>query len=137
MKKLFAICLLILPLAVLADDFGITVPEWKDFAPEAFTDVKAPRGLGKLNVTAKYWYNRRVAFEEAISECSNLEANDERFNCYEDIKIKQYALNSEYNARIEARNTPAIPGMENPTDTMIPIGGYFSNAARYMPNEFR
>ena len=136
MKKLFASVLLLLPLAVLADDFGITVPQWKDFVPAAYINVKEPKGLARLNPNNKYWYNRKMAFDESINECSTLEANDERFNCYEKIKVSQYAQNTEYNARLEAKNTPVIPGMENPTDTMIPIGG-FNSLTRNMPNEFR
>jgi len=136
MKKLFASVLLLLPLAVLADDFGITVPQWKDFVPTAYINVKEPKGLAKLNQNNKYWYERKTAFDESITECSALEANDERFNCYEKVKVSQYAQNTEYNARIEAKNTPVIPGMENPTDTMIPLGG-FNSITRNMPNEFR
>ncbi|MBR6634119.1 MAG: primosomal protein N', partial [Clostridia bacterium] len=41
----------------------------KDFAPSAFVDVEEPKGLGKFNVTAKYWYQRRLAFEEGIEVC--------------------------------------------------------------------
>lgn len=136
MKKLFAAVLLLLPLAASADDFGITVPQWKDFVPTAYINVKEPKGLAKLNPNNKYWYERKLTFDESINECSALEANDERFNCYEKVKVRQYAQNTEYNARIEAKNTPVIPGMENPTDTMIPIGG-FNSITRNMPNEFR
>ena len=65
MKKFLAALLLVLPISVMAEEFGLNIPEWKDFAPSAFVDVKEPKGLGKLNVTAKYWYDRKVAFEEA------------------------------------------------------------------------
>ena len=136
MKKFFASVLLLFPLAVLADDFGITVPQWKDFVPAAYINVKEPKGLARLNPNNKYWYERKLTFDESINECSALEANDERFNCYEKIKVSQYAQDTEYNARIEAKNTPVIPGIENPTDTMIPLSG-FSNITRNMPNEFR
>ena len=64
MKKILAILSFLLPLSVFAiDDFGLKAPQWKDFAPSAFVDVKEPRGFGKLNVTAKYWFDRRVSFE--------------------------------------------------------------------------
>ena len=137
MKKLLASLLLFVPIAVMADDYGITVPEWKDFAPQAFIDVKAPKGLGKLNVTAKYWYDRKVAFDESIAECSEFEAANDRFDCYEKVKARQYALNSEYNARLEAQNNPQIQEMRNPTDNMLPIGNYIDAMTRNMPNEFR
>ena len=77
MKKCITACLLVMPLAVFAGDVMVKAPEWKDFTPPAFADVKEPKGLGKLNVTATYWYNRRIDFENAISACSELEANDE------------------------------------------------------------
>ena len=139
MKKILALSLLILPLAAFAaDDFGVTIPEWSDFAPPAFVNVKEPRGiLGKLNVTAKYWYERKVAFEESLEACKAMEANDERFNCYEDLKVKQYKANSDYNARLEAELNPTIPEMQSKTDTMLPINGYFNNMTRFMPNEFQ
>ena len=102
MKRFIAFCLLIMPLAVLAEtDYGVNVPEWSDFAPKAFVNVKQPKGLGKLNITAKYWYERKVEFENALDECKSLEASDERFSCYEVLKVKQYKLNNDYNARIE------------------------------------
>ena len=68
MRKIFISLLLIAPIAVLADDFGINVPEWKDFAPSAFVDIKEPKGFGKLNVNASYWYQRKVDFDSAIEE---------------------------------------------------------------------
>lgn len=137
MKKLLASLLLLIPIAAIADDLGVTVPEWKDFAPQAYIDVKAPKGLGKLNVTARYWYDRRVAFEESITECSELEAVNDRFDCYEKVKARQYALNSEYNARLEAQNNPQIQEMRNPTDNMLPISNYINTMTQHMPSEFR
>ena len=138
MKKIFILCLLIFPLIAYAEeDFGVNVPEWEDFAPKAFADVKEPRGLGKFNLTTKYWYGRRVEFENAKSECKALEANDERFNCYEVLKVKQYKLNNDYNAKIEAQmnERSAIPEMGSKTDTMLPINGYFNGMTKFMPNE--
>jgi len=140
MKKFIALCLLLLPFGVFAyEDYGVNVPEWSDFAPTAFVNVKEPRGLGKLNVTAKYWYERRAEFETALSECKALEANDERFNCYETLKVKQYKLNSDYNAKIEAQmnDRSAIPGMSSQSDNLIPINGYIDQMTRFMPSELR
>ena len=124
---------------IAEEDFGVNVPEWSDFAPTAFVNVKEPKCLGKLNVNSKYWYERKVDFENALTECKELSANDERFSCYEKLKVSQYKLNNDYNARIEAKinATSAIPGMENRTDTMIPIGGYLNNMTHYLPNEIR
>ena len=136
MKKFTAMFLMLLPLSVLADEFIISPPEWKDFAPTAFVNVKEPRGLGKLNVTAKYWYQRRVNFDKAIDACKELETNRELYKCYENVKVSQYAQNSEYNARLEAQNNPQLQEMQNPTDTMLPIGNYINNITRNMPNEF-
>lgn len=138
MKKLIAFCLLLTPLVAFAEeDFGVNVPEWKDFAPTAFVNVKEPKGLGKLNVTARYWYERKVEFENGMTECKSLSANDERFSCYETLKVKQFKLNNDYNARIEAQanNQNALPGMESRMDNMIPIGGYLDQMTKFMPSE--
>lgn len=140
MKRFIAFCLLIMPLAVLAEtDYGVNVPEWSDFAPKAFVNVKQPKGLGKLNITAKYWYERKVEFENALDECKSLEASDERFSCYEVLKVKQYKLNNDYNARIEAQmnDRSAIPGMNSATDNMLPIGGYLNQMTKFMPSELQ
>ena len=140
MKRFIAFCLLIMPLAVLAEtDYGVNVPEWSDFAPKAFVNVKQPKGLGKLNITAKYWYERKVEFENALDECKSLEASDERFSCYEVLKVKQYKLNNDYNARIEAQmnERSAIPGMNSATDNMLPIGGYLNQMTKFMPSEIQ
>ena len=122
----------------MAEDFGLNVPQWKDFAPSAFVDVQEPKGLGKFNVTAKYWYERRISFEEGISECQSLETHEEKFDCYERLKIVQFKLNTEYNARIEAKQNSmsGIPEMQNRTDTMLPIN-MFGGYAQMIPNELR
>ena len=141
MKKiLISLLLFISSTAVFAEkDFGVNIPEWKDFAPTTFVDIKEPKGLGKFNPNAKYWYERKTEFETELNACRELEANDERFSCYEKLKVEQYKMNNDYNARLEAKvnGTSSIPGMENRTDTMIPIGGYLNNALRWMPSEVR
>lgn len=138
MKKIFVLAVILLPLASSAEEFGLNVPEWKDFAPTAFVDVTEPKGLGKFNVTAKYWYDRRVSFEEGIEECKALETNEEKFSCYEALKVKQFKENTDYNARIEAKHNSmsGIPEMQNRTDTMLPIN-MFSGYTQMMPNELR
>ena len=138
MKKFFISLALLLPLASIAEDFGLNVPQWKDFAPTAFIDVKEPKGIGKFNVTAKYWYQRRLAFEDGIEACSSLETHEEKFNCYEILKVKQFKENTEYNARIEAQqqSMSSIPEMQNRTDTMLPIN-MFGAYSQMMPNELR
>lgn len=138
MKKLLTSFLLILPISVLADDFGMRVPEWKDFAPTAFINVKEPKGVGKLNVTAAYWYQRKVDFEAGLEECKSFLNNDERFSCYEVLKVKQFKENTDYNARIEAQQqNSAIQEMNNRTDTMLPINNYLNNFAKFQANEIR
>ena len=138
MKKFLISLILLLPLTSIADDFGLNVPQWKDFAPKAFIDVQAPKGFGKLNVTAKYWYERKLAFEEGIEACKSLETHEEKFNCYEILKVKQFKLNTEYNAKIEAQQQSMsnIPEMQNRTDTMVPIN-MFGGYANMIPNELR
>ena len=139
MKKVLVALFLILPLACIAEEFGLNVPQWKDFAPSAYVNVEAPKKLGKFNVTAKYWYERKVAFEEAVVNCKYLETYEEQFSCFEDLKSKQFRENSDYNARIEAKQSAmsGIPEMNNRTDTMIPIGGYMNPYTQLMPNELR
>lgn len=139
MKKIFLTLLLTVPLAVMANDYGMRIPEWKDFAPTAFVDVEAPKGLGKFNVTAKYWYERKQKFEEGLENCQILEAYEERFACYEELKVTQYKENTDYNARIEAKQNAmgGIPEMNNRTDMMLPINNYINTFTQYMPNEFR
>ena len=138
MKKFFISLALLFPLVSLAEDFGLNIPQWKDFAPTAFVDVNEPKGFGKFNVTAKYWYQRRLAFEEGLAECAEYETHEEKFSCYERLKIKQFKENTEYNARIEAQqqSMSGIPEMQNRTDTMLPIN-MFGGYTQMMPNELR
>lgn len=67
MKKILVLLAVILPLCAAAEDVvsldGLNEPEWKSFVPPAYVDVDEPKGLGKLNETAAYWYKRRVEFE--------------------------------------------------------------------------
>ncbi len=139
MKKLLIGLLLIAPISAFADDFGASIPEWKDFCPTAFVDVKEPKGIvGKLNVTAAYWYQRRVDFENGLEECQEFLNNDERFTCYENLKLKQFKENTDYNARIEAQQQAAsIQEMSSMQDTMLPINHYLQNIGRFQANEFR
>ena len=139
MKKFILALLLILPLVAHADDMGLKEPEWKDFAPTAYIDIQEPKVFKRLNVTAKYWYQRKLDFEDALLECQTTQTYEERFSCYEDLKSKQFRENTDYNARIEAQRNlnSAIPEMNNRTDTMIPIGNYINNYTRMMPNELR
>lgn len=138
MKRFLVLLAFLLPISAFADDFGLNIPKWKDFAPTAFIDVKEPKGLGKFNSTAKYWYERKLAFEEGLEECSLMESHEEKFNCYEVLKIKQFKQNTEYNARIEAQQNAmsGIPEMHNRTDTMLPIN-MFGGYANMIPNELR
>jgi len=141
MKKLVIFLLLGMSIAIAfaEEDYGVNVPEWKDFAPTAFVNVKEPKGLGKLNVNTKYWYGRKTEFKAELDACKSLEANDERFNCYEVLKVNQYKMNNDYNAKLEAQinERSYIPGMNSSTDNMIPIGGYLDQMTKFMPNEVR
>ena len=139
MKKYLLVLLLMLPLCANADDLGLNAPKWKDFAPKTFVDVQEPRGLGRFNVTAKYWYERRTAFEEGVAECQTIEVYDERFTCYEALKVKQFKENTDYNARIEAQRqaSAGIPEMSDGTENMLPLNNYVNTFTRFMPNEIR
>jgi len=139
MKKIIATFLLMLPLSVLADDLGLNAPVWTDYVPKTFADVEEPKGLGKFNVTAKYWYERRMAFEDGLAECLEIGEYDARFSCYEALKVKQFKENTDYNARIEAQRQAqaGIPEMQNRTDNMLPLNNYVNTFTRFMPNELR
>lgn len=142
MKRILISALLIFPLCVFAEDSsginGANIPQWKDFAPSAFVDVKEPTKLGKLNPTTVYWYQRKVDFEAGLEECSSLDAGDQ-FSCYENLKVKQFKENTDYNARIEAQQRARAGGQEmnSMTDTMLPINNYLNNFTRFQPNEIR
>ena len=143
MKKILVLIALLVPLCVTADEVvtldGLTEPQWVDFAPPAFADVEDPKGLGKLNETASYWYQRRVDFENGIKECRAIESNDDKLSCYQQLKVKQYQENSDYNAKIEAQERARMGPQEmfDRTDTMLPIGNYLNNFTRFQPNELR
>ena len=139
MKKFLVAIMLLLPLTAIAEDYALNVPQWRDFVPCAFVDVKEPKGLGKLNLTAKYWYDRRVSFERSVAECKALETYEEQYTCYEELKNKEFQENTNYNARIEARQNSmsGIPEMNSRTDTMFPVNNYLNTYTQFMPNELR
>ena len=143
MKRILVLITLLLPMFVMAEDVvslnGFNEPEWKDFVPSTFIDVAEPKGLGKFNETAAYWYNRRVEFENGLDECRAISENEQKLGCYQQLKVKQYQLNSDYNARIEAQERTRMGPQEmfDRTDTMLPIGGYFNNFTKFQPNELR
>ena len=142
MKNIIVLLMLSLPLLVCAKDDisleGLDEPQWKDFAPVAYVDVKEPKGLAKFNDVIAYWYKRRVEFDKGIEKCRALERNDEKLSCYQDLKVKQYQKNSDYNARIEAMERERMnpQEMQSPTTNMYPVGGLLQNFGRYQPNEF-
>lgn len=141
MKKIIVLLLLSLPLLAFAKDDisleGLDEPQWKDFAPVAYVDVQEPKGLAKFNDVIAYWYKRKVEFDKNIEKCRALERNDEKLTCYQDLKVKQYQKNSDYNARIEAMERERMNPveMQNSTMNMYPIGGLLQNLGKYQPNE--
>ena len=142
MKKILLLSLLFVPFIAFADEIkspdGFREPQWKDFVPPAYVDVEAPKGLGKFNDTAAYWYKRRVEFETEINKCRNTEGNDLMVACYQRLKATQYQKNSNYNARLEAMEKEKMMpvDMQNPTNNMLPLGG-FANMLHFQPNELR
>ena len=142
MKKTVLTLLLLVPLCVTgvtANEYEIKVPEWKDFVPPAFANVKEPKGIGKLNMVASYWYQRRMSFEDGLNRCQEETDIIKLQACYENLKTQQYKENSDYNARMEAneRSTSGIPEMNSMTDTMVPLSNCINTFTNYMPNEFR
>ncbi len=143
MKKLFVSLFLLMFLPAFAEDVvlinGVEEPQWKDFTPPAYVEVGAPKGLGKFNDTASYWYKRRVEFENGILNCRSIENMDSKVACYQDLKVKQYQKNSDYNARLEAIERAKLGPQEiqNPTSNMLPIGGILNNFTQFQPSELR
>lgn len=140
MKKFLTTLLLVLPLVAFAEeDYGIKIPEWKDFAPKTFVDVQEPKLFKRLNITAKYWYERRLAFEDSLAECRELDSHEERFSCYEKLKIKQFKENTDYNAKIEARQqaNSNMQEMNSLNNNMVPINNFMNSYTQFMPNELR
>ena len=92
MKRFFTAVLLTIPLMVMAEEInvvqGVEEPQWREFAPPAFVDVKAPKGIGKFNDTAVYWYKRKVEFESGIEKCRSIDQTNERVSCYQKLKVK-------------------------------------------------
>ena len=142
MKKILLLSVLLVPLCAFADRIqsteGFYEPEWKNFVPPAYVDVTAPKGLGKFNDTAAYWYKRRVEFDTEIQKCREIEGNDLKVACYQKLKAKQYQKNSDYNARLEAMDKQKMmpTDFQNPTGNMLPLDG-FANMMKFQPNEFR
>ena len=143
MKKIILLAVLLMPFVVLADENyainGVDEPQWKDFAPHAFVDVKEPKGIGKLNDTAVYWYKRRVDFEAGLEKCRAISETEEKVDCYQQLRAKQYQKNSDYNARLEAIDRAKMGPQEmyDRTNDMLPIGGYLNNFMRFQQNEIR
>ena len=141
MKKIIILALLLTPLCVLAKEEvsleGLDEPQWKDFAPVAYVNVQEPKGLGKFNDVVAYWYKRKVEFDNGIEKCRAVEHNDEKLTCYQNLKVKQYQKNSDYNARIEAMERERMNPQEiqDPTTNMYPLGGLLQNLGRFQPNE--
>ena len=142
MKKIILLSLLILPLCVFAqDDYvvdGVEEPQWKDFAPVAYVNVSEPKGLAKFNDVLAYWYKRKVEFDKGIDKCREIQKSEDKIACFNDLKIKQYQKNSDYNARIEAMERQRMNPQEiqDPTQNMYPIGGILNNIRQFQPNEF-
>lgn len=141
MKKIIVLSLLFVPVFAFAEEVlsinGVEEPQWKDFAPPAFVNVSAPKGLGKFNDSATYWYKRKVAFEEGIEKCRAIEETEPKFDCYQKLKVTQYAKNSDYNARLEAidRAQKMPIEMYDKTNNMLPISGQINNFMKFQPNE--
>ena len=143
MKKFLTLSLLLITaVTVIAEEEAVTIngidePQWKDFAPVAYVNVKEPKGLGKFNDVVAYWYKRKVEFDKGIEACRAIEQNDAKFTCYQDLKVKQYQKNSDYNARIEAMERQRMNPQEiqDPTTNMYPIGGFINSFTKFQPNE--
>ena len=143
MKKVLLCLIFCIPVTAIAVEkqvvSGVEEPQWKDFSPVAYVNVKEPKGIAKFNDTGVYWYKRRVEFESGIEKCRSIEQADDRVACYQKLKVKQYAKNSDYNARLEAMdNERKMPqSMQNPTSNMLELNNAVNTFMNMQPNEFR
>lgn len=143
MKKIIATLLLFVPLFVFASEQevvnGIEEPQWKDFAPKAYENVQEPKGLTKFNDVVAYWYKRKAEFDKGIEKCREIEKAESRVACYQELKVRQYQKNSDYNARLEAMEQQKMypQEMQDSTSNMYPIGGLLNNFSKFQPNELR
>lgn len=141
MKKLLILSLMFVPFIAIADEDvtlnGIEEPQWKNFAPVAYVDVKEPKGFAKFNDVTAYWYKRKVEFDKGIESCRAVKENDAQFKCYQDLKVKQYQKNSDYNARIEAMERQRMnpQEMQSQMQNMYPINGFIDAFTKFQPSE--
>ena len=74
----------------------------------------------------------------SIQECKAKENFDEKCACFENLKIEQFKKNTDYNARLEAKQTNMqLPEMQSQTDNMLQINNYLNNFSKFQYNEMQ
>ena len=99
-----------------------------------------------LQLNSSYSKSIIIHYEDKSSKTLTLTVSSENLEELYDLfvtaidkDIKQYQKNSDYNARLEAQERARMVPREmyDRTNTMLPIGGYLNNFARFQPNELR
>ncbi|MBQ3641346.1 hypothetical protein II906_05420 [bacterium] len=84
MKKILAYGLLtIFILGCTANAKSYFAPEWSEFCPDQYLTIDTTKNY-KLAVK-KYWQRRKIEFDKKVETCNKYEEN-ERENCYEEIR---------------------------------------------------
>lgn len=105
MKKilsLFAIMTLICPLAKAE---VILAPQWSEFCPPAYVKTED----GRFSSDKKYWYERRMQFNESLARCNGYTGEDLK-SCYSQVREAEIAKNKVWDAKVQA-NIEAIDKM--------------------------
>ena len=94
-KTLFSIALLVC-LSSQAFAEVILAPQWSEFCPTTYLSVPSTSKLKDK----KYWYERRVQFEDSIERCSAYSGEDLK-SCYAQVKEAELNKNKRWNAKVE------------------------------------
>lgn len=99
MKKFLISLSLICLFLETANAEVILAPQWSEFCPVSYMTAK-PSKLSKNNT---YWYERRIQFENAVSQCSSYKDKDLK-SCYAQVREAELNKNKSWNEKIDAQN---------------------------------
>ncbi|MBS4759901.1 MAG: hypothetical protein KHX03_04305 [Clostridium sp.] len=98
MKRFLVIPFVMLMLSTNVMAEVVMAPQWSEFCPPNYLSAKA----SKWNTNSDYWYNRRVQFENTISQCSSYKGADLK-SCYSQIRESELNKNKAWNLKVEQR----------------------------------
>lgn len=97
MKKIFLTLLILLSIPAAGFAEVILAPQWTEFCPASYTNAQP----SKLNSSKTYWYNRRLQFEDSISQCGSYTGEDLK-SCYSQVRSAELSKNKVWNEKIQA-----------------------------------